>query len=455
MASYQTINPFDGRALRTVELMSAVAVEQRLAAAEVAFPAWSGMALEQRGALLRNVAAGLRARRDEIQRTMTLEMGKLRGEALAEIEKSAAACEYYADHAAGYLEPQAIPTEAQRSYVLYQPIGCVLAVMPWNFPVWQVFRFLAPSLMAGNVALLKHASNVPGCADLIAAVLAGAGVPAGVFDVLHIDNDQAADVLRDRRIKAVTLTGSERAGRSIAANAGDQLKKCVMELGGSDAFVVLEDADLDVAVAAAVKSRFDNAGQTCIAAKRFVLVEAIADAFVRRFVEAAKVRVYGDPQDEAATLAPMARADLRDALHRQVRESIDKGARPLLGCEPLAGSHAGYPASILDHVAPGMSAYEEELFGPVAAILRVKDEAEALRVANDTSFGLGGSVWTRDAARGERVAAQLQCGAAFVNSVVKSDARLPFGGTKRSGFGRELAEHGIREFTNIKTIYVA
>ncbi|KQN98533.1 succinate-semialdehyde dehydrogenase [Stenotrophomonas sp. Leaf70] len=455
MASYQTINPFDGRALRTVELMSAVAVEQRLAAAEVAFPAWSGMALEQRGALLRNVAAGLRARRDEIQRTMTLEMGKLRGEALAEIEKSAAACEYYADHAAGYLEPQAIPTEAQRSYVLYQPIGCVLAVMPWNFPVWQVFRFLAPSLMAGNVALLKHASNVPGCADLIAAVLAGAGVPAGVFDVLHIDNDQAADVLRDRRIKAVTLTGSERAGRSIAANAGDQLKKCVMELGGSDAFVVLEDADLDVAVAAAVKSRFDNAGQTCIAAKRFVLVEAIADAFVRRFVEAAKTRVYGDPQDEAATLAPMARADLRDALHRQVRESIDKGARPLLGCEPLAGSHAGYPASILDHVAPGMSAYEEELFGPVAAILRVKDEAEALRVANDTSFGLGGSVWTRDAARGERVAAQLQCGAAFVNSVVKSDARLPFGGTKRSGFGRELAEHGIREFTNIKTIYVA
>lgn len=455
MASYQTINPFDGRALRTVELMSAVAVEQRLAAAEVAFPAWSGMALEQRGALLRNVAAGLRARRDEIQRTMTLEMGKLRGEALAEIEKSAAACEYYADHAAGYLEPQAIPTEAQRSYVLYQPIGCVLAVMPWNFPVWQVFRFLAPSLMAGNVALLKHASNVPGCADLIAAVLAGAGVPAGVFDVLHIDNDQAADVLRDRRIKAVTLTGSERAGRSIAANAGDQLKKCVMELGGSDAFVVLEDADLDVAVAAAVKSRFDNAGQTCIAAKRFVLVEAIADAFVRRFVEAAKARVYGDPQDEAATLAPMARADLRDALHRQVRESIDKGARPLLGCEPLAGSHAGYPASILDHVAPGMSAYEEELFGPVAAILRAKDEAEALRVANDTSFGLGGSVWTRDAARGEGVAAQLQCGAAFVNSVVKSDARLPFGGTKRSGFGRELAEHGIREFTNIKTIYVA
>ncbi len=455
MASYQTINPFNGQAVRTVELMTAAAVEQRLAAAEAAFPAWSGLSLDARGDHLRKVAAGLRDRRDDIQRTMTAEMGKLRREALAEIEKSAAACEYYADHAGDYLKPQFIPTEAQRSYVVYQPIGCVLAVMPWNFPFWQVIRFLAPSLMAGNVALLKHASNVPGCADLLREIVAAAGIPQGVFDVLHIDNDQAGEVLRDRRVKAVTLTGSERAGRSIAANAGDQLKKCVMELGGSDAFVVLDDADIDLAVAAAVKSRFDNAGQTCIAAKRFILVDAIADTFVQRFVEAAKARVYGDPQDDGSTLAPMARADLRDELHRQVQESIAKEAKVLLGCEPITDSHAGYPASILDHVVPGMPAYEQELFGPVAAILRVKDEAEAVRVANDTTFGLGGSVWSSDSARGERVAAQLQCGAAFVNTVVKSDARLPFGGTKRSGFGRELAEHGIHEFMNIKTIYVA
>ncbi len=455
MASYQTVNPFNGQTLRTVELLGSDAVEERLAAAEAAFPAWSALTLEQRGGFLRKMAAGLRERREDIQRTMTTEMGKLRGEALAEIEKSAAACEYYAAHAADYLKPQPIATEAQRSYVIYQPIGCVLAVMPWNFPIWQVIRFLAPGLMAGNVALLKHASNVPGCADLLREVVAAAGIPEGVFDVLHIDNDQAAEVLRDRRVKAVTLTGSERAGRSIASNAGDQLKKCVMELGGSDAFVVLDDADIDSAVAAAVKSRFDNAGQTCIAAKRFILVDAIADAFVQRFVEAARARVYGDPMDEATTLAPMARADLRDELHKQVQQSIAKGAKVLLGCEPVADTNAGYPASILDGVQAGMPAYDQELFGPVAAILRVKDEAEAVRVANDTTFGLGGSVWTADAARGEKVAAQLQCGAAFVNSVVKSDARLPFGGTKRSGFGRELAEHGIHEFMNIKTVYVA
>ena len=450
----ETINPASGKVEYTLELMDAAAIESILAASASAFPAWSSRPIEERGDFLRKVAAQLRARRDDLQKLMTAEMGKLRKEALVEIEKCAGACDYYAEHAAGYLQDRPIATEASRSYVRYEPIGCVLAVMPWNFPLWQVFRFLAPGLMAGNVAVLKHASNVPRCADAIAAVLDAAGLPPGVFAVLHVDNDQAAKVLRDPRIAAVTLTGSERAGRSIAANAGDQLKKCVLELGGSDAFIVLEDADLETTVAAAVASRFGNAGQTCIAAKRFIVVEAIADAFVQRFVQAASRLRLGDPNDEATTLAPMARDDLRDELHQQVQSSIAKGAKPLLGCEPDA-SYAGYPASMLDAVVPGMAAYAEELFGPVASILRVQDEAEAVRVANDTAFGLGGSVWTGDNERGNRVARQLHCGAAFVNAVVRSDVRLPFGGSKRSGFGRELAGHGIHEFMNIKTIYVA
>ena len=450
-----TVNPHTGQRIAERALMDAAQVEQKLAAAEAARRPWAAQPLSARAEMLRKVAAGLRAQRHALQQAMTAEMGKLRGEALAEIEKSAAVCEHYAVNAPTYLQPQLIATEARRSYVAYQPLGCVMAVMPWNFPVWQVFRYLAPSLMAGNVSLLKHASNVPQCADLIAGVVHTAGLPAGVFDVLHIDNDQAAAVLRDARVHAVTLTGSERAGRAIAANAGDQLKKCVMELGGSDAFIVLDDADLDAAVAAAVKSRFDNAGQTCIAAKRFIVVEAIADAFVERFVAAARARRYGDPEAEGTTLAPMARADLREELHRQVQASVAAGARVLLGGEPLAGTHAGYPATILDGVGPGMPAYAEELFGPVAAVIRVADATQAVQVANDTTFGLGGSVWTADVAAGERIALQLECGAAFVNAVVRSDARLPFGGIKRSGFGRELAAHGIQEFTNIKTVYLA
>jgi succinate-semialdehyde dehydrogenase/glutarate-semialdehyde dehydrogenase len=384
---------------------------------------------------------------------MAVEMGKLVKEGLAEIDKCAAACSYYAEHAAGYLRDVPIATEARRSYVHYEPIGCVLAIMPWNFPFWQVFRFLAPGLMAGNVAVLKHATNVPRCADAIADVLREAGVPAGVFGVLHIDNEQAAAVIADPRIKAVTLTGSEKAGRSVAATAGAHLKKCVLELGGSDPFVVLADADLDAAVDTAVRSRFGNAGQTCIAAKRFIVVESIADEFTRRFVEAAAVLQPGDPKEAATTLAPMARADLRDELHRQVQASVEKGARLLLGGQPGTGDTV-YPASILDGVAPGMPAYDEELFGPVAGILRVADEDEAVRVANDTAFGLGASVWTADHERGEALARRIAAGACFVNSLVRSDVRLPFGGTKTSGFGRELAEHGIHEFMNIKTVYV-
>jgi succinate-semialdehyde dehydrogenase/glutarate-semialdehyde dehydrogenase len=450
----ETPNPATGQVEHRQELMGANTVEAILHAAQAAYPEWAQRSLEQRAGVLHRVGEVLRERREAIAQLMTAEMGKLKGEALAEVDKCAGACDYYADHAAGYLQPEPIKTEARASYVRYEPIGCVFAVMPWNFPIWQVFRFLAPTLMVGNTALLKHATNVPRCADAIADALRAAGVPEGVFGVLHIDNDQAADVIRDPRIAAVTLTGSERAGKSIAATAGSVLKKCVMELGGSDAFVVLDDADLDKTVAAAVKGRFDNAGQTCIAAKRFIVVDAIADAFVQRFVEAAGKLQTGDPNDAATTLAPMARQDLRDALHRQVASSVADGARVLLGGKPGPG-HADYPATILDGVRPGMAAYTEELFGPVASIVRVKDQAEAVRVANDTSFGLGGSVWTSDVERGERVAQQLQCGSAFVNALVKSDVRLPFGGTKRSGHGRELARHGIQEFTNIKTVYVA
>lgn len=447
-------HPWTGQADYRYDYVGEAEVERLLQAAADAAPGWAARSLEDRGTLLRAVATRLRDGKDDIAATMSADMGKLRREALAEIEKSAGACEYYADHAIDYLRDSAIATEAKRSYVTYEPLGCVFAVMPWNFPIWQVFRFLAPGLMAGNVAVLKHATNVPRCADAIARVLREAGVPEGVFGVLHIDNTMAERVIADPRVKAVTLTGSDRAGRSVASTAGKHLKKCVMELGGSDPFVVLDDADLDVTIPAAISSRFGNAGQTCIAAKRFIVTPGIADAFVQRFVEAAAKLAVGDPMADATTLAPMAHADLRDEIHAQVRRSVDAGAALLLGGTPGEGA-CHYPATILDHVVPGMPAYDEELFGPAASILRACDDADAVRLANDTDFGLGASVWTRDLARGEAVARKLQAGATFVNAIVRSDVRLPFGGTKTSGFGRELAEHGIHEFMNIKTVYVA
>lgn len=451
--SIEIRNPWTGQVDYRYAMMSAPQIEARLSKAVQVFPAWASLSLEVRAQHVRAVAAELREQRDSLARIMTAEMGKLHREALGEIDKCAGACDYYADHAAGYLADQSIATEARRSYVQYAPIGCVLAVMPWNFPIWQVFRFLAPAMMAGNVAVLKHAVTVPRCADAIESILRTAGVPDGVFATLHIDNVQTAALIADPRIQAVTLTGSERAGKSVAATAGAHLKKCVMELGGSDPFVVLRDADLDAAIRIAVASRFGNAGQTCIAAKRFILVDAIAEAFVERFVEAVGALQIGDPNDETSTLAPMARTDLRDEVDRQVQSSISAGARCLLG-GTVHASPTGYRATLLDQVGPGMAAYHEELFGPAAAIIRVRDEADAARVANDTSFGLGASVWTNDRERGEAFARGVQAGAVFVNSLVRSDVRLPFGGTKQSGFGRELASHGIHEFTNIKTVYV-
>lgn len=448
-------NPYSGLVEHRQALHDAAQVEQRLAGAQAAFAGWAASGFSQRAQVLQAMARLLRAQAPELAALMRQEMGKLQREGVAEINKSASVCEYYAEHAQALLADVAIPTEARRSHVRHEPLGCLLAVMPWNFPFWQVMRFLAPALMAGNVALLKHASNVPRCADAIAALLQQAGLPAGVFAVLHIDNDQAATVVADARIRAISLTGSERAGSAVAATAGRHLKKCVLELGGSDPFIVLADADLDVAVKAAVSSRFDNAGQTCIAAKRFIVVDAIADAFAQALVAAAAQRRYGDPADAHTSLAPLARADLRDELHAQVLQSVAAGATVLTGGAPVAGSHAGYLATVLDHVGPGMPAYSQELFGPVAAIIRVADAAAAVAVANDSDFGLGASIWSADAASAQALAGQLQCGAVFVNAPVRSDARLPFGGCKRSGYGRELGQAGILELVNAKTVYVA
>jgi succinate-semialdehyde dehydrogenase / glutarate-semialdehyde dehydrogenase len=449
----ENINPWTGLVEYRYEYFTPVQIEAKLAASQAAFPAWSALTFAQRAAYMNRVAELLREHRERIAGIMTAEMGKLRREALGEIEKSAGACEFYARQAQEYMRDKDIATEASHSFVSYEPIGCVFAVMPWNFPVWQVFRFLAPGLMAGNVALLKHATNVPRCADAIVEIIRLAGVPEGVFDVLHIDNRDAAQIIADPRIHAITLTGSERAGKSVASNAGNNLKKCVMELGGSDPFVVLDDADLDKAVAVAIASRFGNGGQTCIAAKRFILTPGIAEAFVSRFVDAAGRLVVGDPNDAATSLAPMVRPDARDELQRQVSASVSAGAKLLIGGQKGEGA-CDYPATILDHVAPGMVAYSEELFGPVASIIRAKDENDAIRIANDTVFGLAASIWTGDKAKGEALARKIQAGAVFVNSLVRSDVRLPFGGTKTSGFGRELAEHGIHEFMNIKTVYV-
>jgi len=448
-----SINPWTGETQYRYDYMSGAQVEGRLASAAVAAQSWAATPLVERAALVRAAGEQLRQRREPLAALMGQEMGKLRGEALAEVDKCAGACDYYAENGWRYLEHDIVATEARRSFVAYQPLGCVLAIMPWNFPIWQVFRFLAPALVAGNVALLKHAVNVPRCADAIAELLQAAGLPAGVFGVLHIDNEQAAGVIADPRVAAVTLTGSERAGRSVAATAGQHLKKCVLELGGSDAFIVLEDADLDAAVRVAVSSRFGNAGQTCIAAKRFIVVEAVADAFVERFVAAASALRLGDPADADSSLAPMARADLSEGLQAQVAASVMAGARVLLGGKADPGS-CRHAATVLDQVKPGMPAYGEELFGPVASILRAGDEDEAVRLSNDSPYGLGASVWTADPARAEALALRLEAGAVFANTQVRSDVRLPFGGIKRSGYGRELAQHGIREFVNIKSIWI-
>jgi succinate-semialdehyde dehydrogenase/glutarate-semialdehyde dehydrogenase len=381
-------------------------------------------------------------------------MGKLLTESQAEIEKCAWACEYYAEYAPQFLANEVIKSDASHSYVTLQPLGTVLAIMPWNFPFWQVFRFCAPALVAGNTILLKHASNVPQCALAIEQTLLNAGFPQGVFRTLLVSLAQVAEIIADHRIHAVTLTGSEAAGRKVAECAGRYLKKTVLELGGSDPFIVLADANLEHVIPVAVQSRFINAGQSCIAAKRFILMEEIADEFVARFREELKSLRLGNPLDEQTTLAPLARLDLREGLHKLVSVSIQQGAIAVTGCQPMAEAGAYYAPSILDGVRPGMPAFDEEIFGPVAAIIRAGDEAEAVTMANISRYGLGGSIWSQDISRAEELALQLQCGAVFVNGLVKSDPRLPFGGVKCSGYGRELSWHGMREFVNQKTVWI-
>jgi succinate-semialdehyde dehydrogenase/glutarate-semialdehyde dehydrogenase len=450
----QSVNPATGVVIESFAEHTAAEVEGILVAGGKAFEGWRRRSFEERGAHLVAAARELRGRKADLARTMALEMGKPVTEGEAEVEKCAWACEFYAERGEAMLAEDHRTTEAWRSYVRFDPLGIVLAIMPWNFPLWQVFRFAAPALMAGNAAVLKHASNVPRCALEIEAVLRAAGLPDGLFRTLLLGAERACALVADPRIRAVTLTGSEQAGSLVAAEAGRALKKTVLELGGSDPFVVLADADLERAARTAADARLVNGGQSCIAAKRFIVVDAIAERFVEKLVAEMGTRRMGDPLDPTTQIGPQARRELRDALHRQVEESIRRGARLVLGGQVPDGPGAFYPPTVLLAVEPGMPAFDEETFGPVAAVVRAADEAEALRLANATSFGLGASLWTADLARAERLAAEFESGVVFVNAQVKSDPRLPFGGVKRSGYGRELSEFGIREFVNVKSVWI-
>ncbi|MGH7594580.1 MAG: NAD-dependent succinate-semialdehyde dehydrogenase [Gemmatimonadales bacterium] len=452
---FTAINPATGDTVASYPSTTTPELRAALRAADKAWKSWRLTGYADRATLMRTAGRLLRERADRYGRLMALEMGKPIAAGLAESVKCATACDYYADNAEHFLADEVIVTDASRSFVHHEPLGSVLAVMPWNFPFWQVLRFAAPTLMAGNVGLLKHAANVPGCGLAIEELFRDAGFPPGVFQNLLIDHVQFRTAVRSPTVCAITLTGSAAAGRAVAKLAGDRLKKTVLELGGSDPYLVLEDADLDLAVETCVTSRLINSGQSCIAAKRFIVVDAVRAEFEERFVERMRRAKMGDPLDPSNDLGPLARRDLRDTLHAQVQQSIAKGARCLLGGEVPPGPGAYYPPTVLTDVGRRMAAYREELFGPVAAIIPVRNERAAIKVANDSGYGLGAAVFTRDLARGERIAAyQLAAGSCFVNALVKSDPRLPFGGIKESGYGRELSRQGIHEFVNVKTVYV-
>jgi succinate-semialdehyde dehydrogenase/glutarate-semialdehyde dehydrogenase len=451
----KSINPANEELLKEYREMSPDQVSTIIKAAHKEYLKWRKTDYKTRSEKMKEAASALRKRKEGLGQIMTLEMGKPIAQSRAEVEKCAWVCDYFAENAEKFLEEQIIETDASKSFVTFEPIGVVLAVMPWNFPFWQVFRFAAPNLMAGNAGVLKHSSNVTGCALAIENIFKEAGFPENLFRTLVISSPNVKKVIKNRLIKAVTLTGSTAAGISVAKAAGEQLKKTVLELGGSDPYLVLEDADLDKAADTCVTSRLINGGQSCIAAKRFIIVESIYNEFEKLFVEKMRSKKMGDPFDESNSLGPQARNDLRDELHQQVRKSVEKGAKILLGGEIPAGKGAYYPPTVLSNIRKGMPAYDEELFGPVAALIKVKDEEEGICVANDSTFGLGAAVFTKNMERGERIAQkELAAGSCFVNEFVKSDPRLPFGGINESGYGRELSIFGIREFVNIKTVYI-
>ncbi len=451
---FVSLNPANNRVIQSFPSWDSRRLEQVLGNADTAQKSWAQTTFAQRARVLRDVALHLQERRDAYAIIITREMGKPLHEARAEVEKCATTCVYYAQHAEEFLRDEPAASDATRSYVAYRPLGVVLAIMPWNFPFWQVFRAAVPAMMAGNAVVLKHAPNVPQCALAVEAIFRDCGVPEGVFTNLMIEVGQAAEAIASPHVHAITITGSEAAGRKVAASAGQHLKKCVLELGGSDPFIVLHDADLEYTVNMAIASRFHNCGQSCIAAKRFIVVPQIGDEFLRRLkimVEALRV---GDPMDNATQIGPMARFDLRESLHGQISESIAQGAVAVTGCKPIEGAGFYYQPSILYHVTAKMRAYHEEVFGPVAVVIRAANEDDALRIANETRYGLGSSIWSKDAARAEMLAAQIQAGCTFINGMVKSDPRLPFGGVKSSGYGRELSKLGLREFVNAKTVWV-
>jgi succinate-semialdehyde dehydrogenase/glutarate-semialdehyde dehydrogenase len=448
-----SVDPASGTELARFTPHSPADVDTTLDAAVRAQARWRTLGVTDRTGLLRELARVLRAGREKYARLITAEMGKPIAEAEAEIEKCAATCEHYAEHAPAYLADRPVVANATESKVVYDPLGVVLAVMPWNYPFWQFFRFAAPALAAGDGTILKHAGNVPQCALAISDVLRDAGAPAGLCATLLVEADAVAGLIADDRIAAVTFTGSTQVGTIIAAQAGAALKKQVLELGGSDPFVVLADADVPAAAATAVKARFVNGGQSCVNAKRFIVEDAVADEFVEAFTAAAAALRVGHPGSPGTDIGPLARENLRATLHDQVERSVAAGAKLLLGGEPADGPGFFYPPTVLDHVTPGMAAFDEETFGPVAAITRVADATEAIALANRTEFGLGAALWTRDLERAAHLARELDAGAVFVNGMVASDARLPFGGIKKSGYGRELGAEGIREFVNTKTVW--